>query len=146
MKLVPPVWGVIWGVVQTGLVMMAGGRRRFKGQRVIASALEVGSLALGASALGLFKQAGTTSMPTDPSATTALVTDGVYAYSRNPMYLSILLGLLAGTVASGRLRTLVAIPGLLVSLQPQIEAEEAALAERFGSEYQAYRERVRRWL
>jgi len=146
MKLVPPVWGVIWGGVQTGLVMLAGGRRRFKGQRLIAGALEAGSLALGATALGLFKKAGTTSIPMDPSATTALVTDGVYAYSRNPMYLSILLGLLAGTVASGRLRTLVAIPGLILSLQPQIEAEESALAKRFGSDYAEYRQRVRRWL
>ena len=56
------------------------------------------------------------------------------------------LSLLAGAVSSGRLLSFVAIPGFLVSVQPQIEAEEDALADRFGSEYEQYRSQVRRWL
>ena len=62
------------------------------------------------------------------------------------MYVSMLVMLLAGSVASGRLRTLVALPGMVASLQPQLQAEEAALGRLFGDDYVAYRQRVRRWL
>ena len=62
------------------------------------------------------------------------------------MGLNLLVMLLAGSVASGRLRTLVALPGMVASLQPQLQAEEAALGRLFGDDYVAYRQRVRRWL
>lgn len=145
-RIIPPGWALLWSGVQAGLTALAGGRRRFPGQAALAGTLAVGGFALGVVALKLFDRAGTTSMPHEPSEATALVTDGVYAYTRNPMYCSILLMLLANAVWSGRLRTLVALPGLMLSLQPQIEAEEDALATLFGDEYEAYRSRVRRWL
>jgi protein-S-isoprenylcysteine O-methyltransferase Ste14 len=142
----PPILGTAWGGVQLALTMVAGGRRRFRGQPLIAGALAAGATALGATALGLFRRSGTTFHPQHPDEATALVTDGVYAYTRNPMYVSMLVMLLAGSVASGRLRTLVALPGMVASLQPQLQAEEAALGRLFGDDYVAYRQRVRRWL
>ena len=145
-RIIPPGWALIWSGVQSGLTALAGGRRRFRGQTALACGLGAGSLALGIVALRRFDRAGTTSMPHDPSEATALVTDGVYAYTRNPMYCSIVLGLLAHTVWSGRLRTLAAVPGLMLTLQPQIEAEEQALTRIFGQAYTDYRARVRRWV
>ena len=144
-RIIPPGWALLWSGVQAGLTALAGGRRRFPGQAAIAGTLAAGGFALGVVALKRFARAGTTSMPQDPSETTALVTDGVYAYTRNPMYVSILLTLLANAVWSGRRRTLVALPGLMLCLQPQIEAEEAALARLFGDDYEAYRADVPRW-
>ena len=93
----PPILGTAWGGVQLALTMVAGGRRRFRGQSLIAGALAAGATALGATALGLFRRAGTTFHPQHPDEATALVTDGVYAYTRNPMYVSMLVMLLAGS-------------------------------------------------
>lgn len=144
-RIIPPGWALLWGGVQTGLTALAGGRRRFPGQALIAGTLTAAGFALGVQALRLFAKAGTTSEPQEPSEATTLVTDGVYAYTRNPMYCSILLNLLAGAVWSGRLRTLVALPALVLCLQPQIDAEEAALTTLFGADYEAYRTRTPRW-
>lgn len=144
-RIIPPGWALLWSGVQAGLTALAGGRRRFPGQAAIAGSLGVAGLALGVIALRRFDRAGTTSMPHDPSETTTLVTDGIYAYTRNPMYFSILLMLLANAVWSGRRRTLLALPGLMLTLQPQIAAEEEALARLFGDDYEAYQARVRRW-
>ncbi|HMQ39286.1 MAG TPA: isoprenylcysteine carboxylmethyltransferase family protein [Micropruina sp.] len=144
-RIIPPGWALLWSGAQAGLTALAGGRRRFPGQAAVAGTLAAGGLALGVVALRLFDRAGTTSMPHEPSEATTLVTDGVYAYTRNPMYCSILLMLLANAVWSGRLRTLVALPGLMLTLQPQIEAEEDALATLFGDDYAAYKSRVPRW-
>ena len=142
----PPILGTAWGGVQAALTMLAGGRRRFRGQTLLAAALAAGATALGASALGMFRQADTTFHPQHPDQSTALVTDGVFAYTRNPMYFSMLLMLLAGSVASGRLRTLLVIPAMVASLEPQLQAEEAALTTLFGADYAAYQSRVRRWV
>lgn len=146
MRVIPPVLTLGWAGLQVALTALAGGRRRFHGQTALAGTLALGGLALGGSALGLFGRADTTFHPERPEEATALVTDGVYAHSRNPMYLSLLIELLAFSVATGRLRTLVALPGLVVSLEPQLRAEESALSKLFGTDYAAYRQRVRRWL
>lgn len=146
MRVIPPVISLAFTGAQVGLTALAGGRRRFPGQWVAAGAIAVGSLALGFAALGGFRRAGTTPDPMHPEQASTLVTDGVYRYTRNPMYLSILIWLLAVAVASGRVRTLVALPAMVLALEPQFRAEESALTQVFGAEYSAYRERVRRWL
>ena len=145
-RVVPPVLGLAWVGTQVAMTAVAGGRRRFPGQAVVAATLAAGGLALGAGAVGLFREAGTTPRPQEPAEASTLVTDGLYSYTRNPMYLSLLVQLLAVSVGTGRLRTLLAIPGMVWSLLPQIEAEEAALTERFGEQYTGYCARVQRWL
>ncbi len=145
-RIIPPAWALLWLGVQWGLTAQAGGRRRFRGQAILAGALGAASFALGAAALRRFVRAGTTSEPHRPSGATTLVTDGIYARTRNPMYCSILLGLLAHAIQQGRLRTLLVLPAAVLSLQPQIDAEEDALATLFGEEYEQYRGRVPRWI
>ena len=49
-------------------------------------------------------------------------------------------------ISGSRLRTLIALPGLVLSLQPQIETEERVLTTLFGDEYEAYRAAVPRWI
>lgn len=145
-RVVPPVLGLAFVGAQLAVTALAGGRRRFPGQGFVAATIAAGGLALGAGAVGLFRQAGTTPRPDQPSEASALVTEGLYGYTRNPMYLSLLMELFAVSVGTGRVRTLLALPGLLWSLGPQIDAEEAALTERFGEQYANYCDRVPRWL
>ncbi|MBP8919170.1 MAG: hypothetical protein KBG85_05655, partial [Micropruina sp.] len=58
-RIIPPGWALIWSGVQSGLTALAGGRRRFPGQTVLACGLGAGSLALGIVALRRFDRAGT---------------------------------------------------------------------------------------
>jgi protein-S-isoprenylcysteine O-methyltransferase Ste14 len=107
--------------------------------------LVVLGLAVVTVALRAFRRAGTN--VETPKPTIALVTGGVYAWSRNPMYVALAL-LFAGIVVlanSGWLAALwVAYVGVLrVGV---IAAEERYLEGKFGDPYRAYRARARRWL
>ena len=144
-RIIPPVWELLWLGAQAGLAAQAGGRRRFPGQTFLAATVGAAALTLSVAGLRGFGRVGTTMKPHHPDDATTLVTDSLYAYTRNPMYCAILLGLLAHAIWQGRLRTLVALPGLVLTLQPQITAEEHALTRLFGADYEAYRARVPRW-
>lgn len=95
-----------------------------------------------------FRGAGTTVDPTRPGRAAVLVRHGVYRYSRNPMYLGLLV-LLAGWAAwlAHWPAALVGLPLFVYVLNRfQIVPEEGALARLFGAEYDDYRREVRRWL
>ena len=68
------------------------------------AALFVKGLALGLAGARAFHRAQTTVNPLVPESASSLVTDGVYRYSRNPMYLGFLLLLLAAGTALGWIR------------------------------------------
>jgi Putative protein-S-isoprenylcysteine methyltransferase len=75
-----------------------------------------------------------------------LVSVGLYRYTRNPMYVGVLL-ILAGWAISYRSRALAAyaaIVGLAFHLRV-VYGEEPWLARKYGAEWQAYRDRVPRW-
>lgn len=94
-----------------------------------------------------FRRARTTVNPLHPENATALVTSGVYRWTRNPMYLGFLLLLLGWTAWLSNAAALVLLSGFVVFLDRfQIRPEERALESRFGGEFAAYRARVRRWL
>lgn len=92
-----------------------------------------------------FRRAGT---PVDPTATArVLATDGIYRFTRNPMYLGAVMTFLGLGIAGGWTWLAIlsaAMPSLLTHLA--IRREEAHLAARFGDAYGDYRRRVRRWL
>jgi len=98
-------------------------------------------------ALSQFRRAHTTVNPHKPETATSLVTSGVYAWTRNPMYLGLSVLLLGWTVKLGALSPLVG-PLLFILLMQyvQIRPEEDALRIRFGKDYQQYCHRVNRWL
>jgi protein-S-isoprenylcysteine O-methyltransferase Ste14 len=107
-------------------------------------ALLAGGTGLMAWAMGLFRRVGTAVPPWEP--TTALVTTGPFAVSRNPIYVSVVmlyLGLALLFAADWAL--IVLIPALLVLHFAVIRLEEAYLERRFGESYRQYRARVRRW-
>lgn len=99
------------------------------------------------SGLVAFRQARTTVNPQCPQKTKALVTTGVYRYTRNPMYLSFVIFLGGFAILLGSTWALLWVFGLVLYLiQFQIKPEERALQQQFSSEFTAYRQRVRRWL
>ncbi len=98
------------------------------------------------SAVVQFRRARTTIHPHHPERASALVTDGVYAWTRNPMYLSLWLLLIGAAVRLGALSAMIVALCFGPTLtRVQICAEERALAARFGETYASYRARVRRW-
>ena len=89
--------------------------------------------------------AGTTATVWRPS--TALVQDGPYAYSRNPLYLGATAQYVGLALAFGTWLALVMLPIALWLVQKlNIEPEERYLLNKFGQTYQNYSARVRRWL
>jgi len=109
-----------------------------------------GAAGLVICALGVlpFRRAGTTVDPTRPERASALVTMGIYSVTRNPMYLGMLLVLIAWGLYLASTVGLVLAPLAFVLYvdRVQIPREERALAAAFGSDYIGYASRVRRWL
>lgn len=94
-----------------------------------------------------FIRAKTTINPVTIEQASVLVTDGVYRWTRNPMYLS-MTALLSAIAAFSTQPWLWIGPILFVVFihHFQIRPEENAMRSLFGEEYEAYTQRVRRWL
>ena len=92
-----------------------------------------------------FSRAGTTIKPFQESS--SLVTTGMYRITRNPMYLGMVTVLTGVAALTGSLSAFV-MPVLFVpALNSRvIRHEEAMLEERFGEEYRAFKQSVRRWI
>lgn len=94
-----------------------------------------------------FRAAGTTIDPVQIDRASALVTSGVFARTRNPMYVGMATMLVGWAALLGAAWLLVG-PALFVLLthRLQIVPEERAMHARFGEAYAAYARRVPRWL
>jgi len=84
----------------------------------------------------------------DPhGSVSAIVTNGPYCFSRNPIYFGFLCTLIGLPLALGNYWGAVLSPVFVVSMfQLVIKYEEAYLEEKFNEEYTSYKSRVRRWL
>jgi len=106
--------------------------------------LVAAGLALGIVAIGLFRKAGTSEKPWETSS--AIVTSGIYRFTRNPMYVGMALVYSGLALALDAPLALVLLPVLVGIIQTQVIArEERYLSARFGESYHQYRRRVRRW-
>lgn len=78
---------------------------------------------------------------------TTLIKTGPYRYSRNPVYVGILLILIGFSVKSNNLWFFILLPPLIVAISKLvISNEEAQLRNEFGDDYSSYAAAVRRWL
>lgn len=113
----------------------------------IAVALAAVAVMISAAAIVAFVRAKTTINPTTPQASSLLVVSGVFAITRNPMYLALLCLLIAWAVYLPSLWTVAGPLVFVVYIDRfQIVPEERALTALFGAQYSAYQARVRRWL
>jgi protein-S-isoprenylcysteine O-methyltransferase Ste14 len=86
--------------------------------------------------------------PVDPmKPTTALVTEGPFGYSRNPIYVALtLLYVGVALLINALWILLLVVPALVVLRYGVIAREEAYLTRKFGDAYRQYTAQVRRWL
>ncbi|QPG06697.1 isoprenylcysteine carboxylmethyltransferase family protein [Salinimonas marina] len=112
-----------------------------------------GRLLIGAGALVIvaatlqFRRHRTTLDPREPDKATALLTRGIFAFSRNPIYLAFGLIVLGFALAAESVAALIVAPSFMAYLQLfQIKPEEAYLRQKFGQRYLNYCQRTRRWL
>ncbi len=94
-----------------------------------------------------FRKMSTTVDPRYPDKASSLVVIGIYKYSRNPMYLGILLVLAGWALFFSAISGFIVPPAFAVFInQFQIKPEEVALKQKFGEDYECYLKGVRRWL
>jgi protein-S-isoprenylcysteine O-methyltransferase Ste14 len=92
-----------------------------------------------------FKRNQTTVKPYEESRT--LLTDGVYRYSRHPMYLGFVLILLGTTILLGSISPYIVVIVFTFLMEIVfIKVEEKMLSETFQEEWRQYTSKVRRWI
>ena len=140
-RIPPPVVAL----VLAGLMWLLGGQQ-WHWHAPVGVFLALG-LAIDASGLWAFWRHRTTINPLSPHRASALVDSGIYRFTRNPMYVGLVCLLVAWTLALG---SWLALLGPLVFVAYitlfQIVPEERALLAHFGPDFEAYCQRVRRWL
>ena len=148
LKIPPAMLVVIFGLLmwlinqQVGVTWLTG-----SWQQVVASLISLLALLCVVAGVVSFQRAQTTVDPMHPEKTSAVVTTGIYQYSRNPMYLGFLLLLLAWVFKLGNPITLIMLPLFVWYMNRfQIQPEERILAQQFGEDYTQYQQQVRRWL
>ena len=147
-RILPPV---VAAVVAVSMWVMSGLSTTWVGDRrlSIGVALVFSTAGLVVVALAVFglRRARKTISPRRPEQASSLVAAGVYRHTRNPMYLGFAAMLLALAAHLASPLTLLGSAAFALFIDRfQIGPEERALSARFGAEFQAERNRVRRWL
>lgn len=115
------------------------------GRYVGGGLLIAAALAFLLAASGRFRKAGTELKPW--KTTSAIVGEGVYAFTRNPMYLGMALFMAGLGLLFSSLSVILLVPFAIAIIQTQVIArEERYLEAKFGDEYRVYKSRVRRWI
>ena len=100
-----------------------------------------------ATAVSSFKRQNTTVNPISIEKASSLVVNGVFKYSRNPMYLGMLFILLGLTFKFNLIGGLLFTSLFMIFISKfQIKPEEAAMEKLFDQEWKDYIKNVRRWL
>ena len=109
--------------------------------------LTLAAAAIGLAGVSAFRQANTTVNPLTPDACSTMVDSGVFSYTRNPMYLALLLVLIGWSFYLANLFSLMTTVGFIFYINRfQIQTEEQALEKNFGEPFTNYKKQVRRWL
>ena len=148
LKVPPPAVALLFGFLMWLVTSLVASIEVPLGARVAVALLFASiGLVFGVSAMVSFSREKTTMNPTKPAASSSLVITGPFRFTRNPMYLSLLLYLLAWAVYLSNFVVVLFLPVFVLYInQFQIKPEERVLFSLFGPEYAAYKERVRRWL
>ena len=145
-RIPPPILALL----MIGLVYLSSlliGSISFVYQASLSVLLVIVGLSCALPSFRLFARNKTTISPFTPSETSVLITEGMYRYSRNPMYLGLLLLIIAATIWFGTwFGIIISLFFILLINILQIIPEEEALLQIFGEEYLEYKKKVRRWI
>jgi protein-S-isoprenylcysteine O-methyltransferase Ste14 len=147
-RIPPPILAVVFAAAIWGLSKLVPGVEASRMSRAMA-AIPVALVGAYFTFAGVrtFGRAKTTVNPLKPETASSLVTAGIYTVTRNPMYLGLAITLLAWTIYLASPWALALVAGFVLYIDRlQIRPEERALASLFGSAYEQYKARVRRWL
>ena len=93
----------------------------------------------------IFQKAETNIKPCEP--TTNIITSGIYAWSRNPIYLAFNIFPIGLGMFFDNLWIFISfIPSSIIIYYIAIKKEEKYLEDKFGGEYLDYKNKVRRWI
>ena len=145
-KILPPFIVLLCFLISLGLHFLLKGKIPWRYQNHFAGIIFlVGGFTLMMRARYLFQKCKTPVKPTE--IPTAMVTDGPYRATRNPMYLGFILMLLGVTFLVGTLPMFLApLAFFLIINLAFIPYEETKMEGIFGQKYLDYKKRVRRWL
>ena len=145
-KIPPPIIALITGIVISASSAIIKPFNIY-GIEFVAIMIIAGSFLIIILSMKKFKKENTTINPLDPTKTIKLVATGIFALSRNPMYLG-LAGILTGvTLFLQAWLGFIAIPIFILYINKyQIAPEEKILAEKFKDDYISYCSTVKRWI
>lgn len=146
-KLPPPVWALLYLIAAGALSWMYPWRRLIDLRIVwLGNALIAVGFAIALWAISLFQLEGTELNPTSET-NKSLIIRGPYCFTRNPMYLGLIVLTLGIAVRVGSM-PMFAVPVLLFTTANwvHIPFEEAKMRRQFGAEFGVYTSQVRRWI
>jgi protein-S-isoprenylcysteine O-methyltransferase Ste14 len=148
LKVPPLLLAAIFAGAMYGLARLAPAAGfALPGRVAVAAGLGILGFAIVAAAVVSFRAHGTTVNPMTPAAASAVVTGGVFRWSRNPMYLGMLVALAGWAAYLSNALAALLLPAFVAYLNRfQIRPEEQALLARFGPSYSEYMATVRRWI
>ena len=148
LKVPPPAQVIITAAAMVGVSKVAPALKfSFSGSTTLAIGLGVIGLSSGIMGVIQFRKAQTTANPQALEQVSSLVTDGIYRYSRNPMYVGLVFVLLGWALYLSHYLAFVLLPiFILYMTRFQIQPEEQMMKQKFGKKYQVYISRVRRWI
>ena len=145
-RIIPPGWLLISLIAMTGLHFYLPIARIVEVPwSYLGAVFIVIGIIVSATGAATFRRAGTPVKPFERS--TMLVTHGIYRFTRNPMYLGLLLVQVGAAIAFGTLSPWFPIPAFFLIVRTQfVRGEEEFMEGIFGADYLAYKRRVRRWI
>lgn len=143
----PPLWALLLLAATYGLSLLPEFGWTFPvNTRPAGLIVVVLALAIMGWAIAQFRRANTQLQPNSPT-NNSLVTGGVFALTRNPMYLGMVVFCIGGALWMGRI-VMLSAPVLMFAVTNWtfIPFEEAKMRRQFGDAFDAYCKRVRRWI
>ncbi|CAL78371.1 conserved hypothetical protein; putative membrane protein [Bradyrhizobium sp. ORS 278] len=147
-RIPPPIVVVIvaaamWPLARFAPVVPLDDRWRW----ILAASLALCGLLVARAGVAAFARHKTTINPVNIDAASSLVTSGIFARTRNPMYLGMTLLLLGwAVVLAGAWTFLGPVAFVLFITRFQIIPEERVMTAKFGAAYETYQREVRRWI
>lgn len=146
---VPPVpLAAVFAAVMFGLSLLAPlATIALPGRTRIAVALTLLGVAIALAGVVAFRAHRTTVNPLTPSASSVVVSSGMFRFSRNPIHLGLLLALAGWVVYLSNVLAALLLPAFVAYMNRfQIKEEERALLAKFGSPFAQYMATFRRWV
>ena len=148
LKIPPPLVGLAVALLMWLASLAVPGLAWPRAARMILALVTAG-LGVGISAAGVrsFARVHTTVNPMKPEGASSLVTTGIFRFTRNPMYVGLLVILIGWAIFLANAASILVLPVFVLYMNRfQIGPEERVLTGIFGADFAAYRSRVRRWL